>query len=306
MKGMENQEDTQKKPVVQYVLIALLVIVSAIGIFLVNENRNLKVALADCDSSYDTSESEKEEVMADLKLMAGEYDSLMTNNDSINTELIEQKEKVDKLMADAKKYNWSIYKLKKEASTLREIMKGYVRTIDSLNTENVELRAENMNVRGQLDTKEQENNKLRENNSELENKVRLGAKLAALHFEVYGQRVKRNSVHKETTRASNTEKIKACFTLDENEVTEPGKKMVYLRIMTPEGTVLSERSDNSNTFELDGNRVLFSVKKQVNYENKQLDLCMYWDVINALTPGEYFVKAYVEGYEIGSTSMVLK
>ncbi|UTW67732.1 hypothetical protein KFE94_06370 [bacterium SCSIO 12643] len=303
---MENQGDSQKKPIVQYVLIALLVLISGMGIYLLIENRNLKLALEDCGVSYDTMESEKKEVMHDLKEMAAEYDSLMTDNDSINSELTSQKEKVDKLMADAKKYNWSIYKLKKEAATLREIMKGYVRTIDSLNTENVELRAENLKVRDELGAKENENSKLKESNSELESKVRLGAKLAALNFEVYAQRVKRNNIHKETSRASNAEKIKACFTIDENEVTEAGKKMVYLRIMTPEGTVLAERSDNSNTFELNGARVLYSVKKEVNYENKQLDLCMYWDVINALTPGEYFVKAYISGDEVGSASMVLK
>ncbi|MGB0390097.1 MAG: hypothetical protein ACPGRC_02960 [Salibacteraceae bacterium] len=303
---MENQEKSQKKPIVQYVLIALLVILSGIGIFLISENNNLKKELAACDSSYTSSENEKVEVMQDLQLMAGEYDSLMTNNDSINSELLAQKEKVDKLMSDAKKYNWSIYKLKKEASTLREIMKGYVRTIDSLNTENVELRAENLNVKGQLGAKEQENSKLRENNSELENMVRLGAKLAALNFVAYGQRVKRNNVHKETSRANNTEKIKACFTLDANEVTEPGKKLVYLRIMTPAGTVLAERSDNSNTFSYNGSKVLYSVQKEVNYENKELDLCMYWDVREELSPGEYYLKAYVEGHEIGSTSMILK
>jgi hypothetical protein len=238
--------------------------------------------------------------------MAGEYDSLMTNNDSINVELTDQKDRVDNLMADAKKYNWSIYKLKKEASTLREIMKGYVRTIDSLNTENVELRAENLFVKDELGAQEVENDKLRENNSELEDKVRLGAKLATINFTAYGQRVKRNSVHKETSRASTTEKIKACFTIDDNEVTEAGKKMVYLRILTPKGTVLAERSDNSNTFMLDGRRVLYSGKKEVNYENQELDLCMYWDVVNMLTPGQYFVKAYIEGYEVGSTTMILK
>ncbi len=303
---MENQGDTQKKIIVQYVLIGLLVLLSGIGIFLVNENSNLKRKLADCGVSFDDSEGERLEVMSDLKLMAGEYDSLMTNNDSINVELIDQKGKVDKLMADAKKYNWSIYKLKKEASTLREIMKGYVRTIDSLNTENVVLRAENISVKGALGVKEKENDQLKENNSELQDKVKLGAKLAALNFIVYGQRVKRNTVHKETTRASNTEKIKACFTIDKNEIAEPGKKMVYLRIMTPEGTVLAERSDNSNTFNFEGSKVLYSVKKEVNYENKPLDLCMYWDVINGLSPGEYFVKAYMEGYEIGAASMILK
>tara|TARA_R110002050_G_scaffold195593_1_gene330416 strand:- start:5246 stop:6157 length:912 start_codon:yes stop_codon:yes gene_type:complete len=303
---MENQADSQKSPIVQYVLIALLVILSGIGIFLLSENNRLKEDLAACDSSYANTESEKVEVMHDLQIMAGEYDSLMTDNDSINSELFSQKEKVDKLMADAKKYNWSIYKLKKEASTLREIMKGYVRTIDSLNTENVELRAENMSVKDELGAKVNENSKLKQNNNDLASKVRLGAKLAALNFTVMAQRVKRNNVHKETTRASTAQKIKACFTIDENEVTEPGKKMVFLRIMTPQGTVLAERSDNSNTFMLNGARALYSVKKEVNYENKTLDLCMYWDVIDMLTPGEYFIKAYISGDEVGSATLTLK
>jgi hypothetical protein len=57
---------------------------------------------------------------------------------------------------------------------------------------------------------------------------------------------------------------------------------------------------------LDGRRVLYSGKKEVNYENQELDLCMYWDVVNMLTPGQYFVKAYIEGYEVGSTTMILK
>ena len=303
---MENQSDSQKKPIVQYVLIALLVLISGLGIFLLNENNNLKLALADCGTSFDSSEAEKIAVMNNLKDMATEYDSLMTDNDSINSKLNVEKERVDKLMADAKKYNWSIYKLKKEASTLREIMKGYVRTIDSLNTENIELRAENIQVRDELGVKENENSKLKQNNTDLETKVRLGAKLSAVNMEVYAQRVKRNNVHKETARASNAEKVKTCFTIDENEVTESGKKTVYLRIITPSGTVLAERSDNSNTFELNGARVLYSVKKEVNYENRKLDLCMYWDVIDQLTSGEYIIKAYISGDEVGSASMKLK
>ena len=185
-------------------------------------------------------------------------------------------------------------------------MKGYVRTIDSLNMENVELRAENMDVKTQLGEKEDENSKLKEDKSQLEGKVKLGAKLNALDMVAYAQRVRKNNIHKETTRADKAEKIKCCFTLDNNEVIESGKKTVYVRIITPEGTVLTERSDNAHMFEFEGTRGLYSMIKVVNYENQQLDLCMYWDVINTLTPGQYIAKAYVDGFEIGSANLDLK
>jgi len=311
---MENQADKQigkpaedqKSQVVQYVLIALLVLVASISAFLVIENRDLKAALADCGDNTELAQFEKQQVMDNLQILATEYDSMMTDNDSINEELSEQKEKIDNLMADAKKYNWSIYKLKKEASTLREIMKGYVRTIDSLNMENVELRAENQDVRNQLGQVENKNQKLEDDKSQLETKVRLGAKLQALGMLCQAQKVKKNNVHKVVSKADKTQKIKTCFTVAENEVTEPGKKMIYLRIITPEGTVLAERADNAHTFEFDGTKGLYSVKKQVNYENKNLDLCMYWDVVSPLKSGEYIIKAYVAGQEIGTTTLILK
>ena len=303
---MENQADKQKSPVVQYVLIALLILVSGIGAFLLIENRDLKAALADCGDNTEVAQFEKQQVMENLQVLATEYDSMMTDNDSINEELIGQKEKIDQLMADAKKYNWSIYKLKKEASTLRQIMKGYVRTIDSLNMENVELRAENQDVKDQLGEVENKNKSLSEDKSALEDKVRLGAKLQATNMMVQAQKVKKNNVHKQVSKADKAQKIKTCFTIAENEVTEPGKKTVFLRIITPEGTVLAERADNAHTFEFDGTKGLYSIKKIINYENKSLDLCMYWDVTNGLSSGEYIIKAYVAGQEIGSSTLILK
>lgn len=303
---MENQSDKQKSPVVQYVLIALLIVVTGIAAFLVIENRDLKAALADCGNSTASAELEKQQVMENLQVLATEYDSMMTDNDSINEELTEQKERIDELMADAKKYNWSIYKLKKEASTLREIMKGYVRTIDSLNVENVELRAENQDVKNQLGQIESEKQSLQDDKTALEDKVRLGAKLQAMNILVQAQKVKKNNVHKQVTKADKAQKIKACFTIAANEVTEPGKKTVYVRIITPEGTVLAERADNAHTFQFEGTKGLYSIKKEVNYENKALDLCMYWDVTNALNLGEYIIEVYVAGQQIGSSTLILK
>lgn len=303
---MEKAEQKQGKSVVQNVLIGLVLLFMGASGYLMYQNSQLQQQLVDCGQLTNSVEQERDLVMGDLRSLSGEYDSLMTDNDSINTELIAQKEEVEKLMKKAKAQNWSIHKLKKEAATLREIMKGYVRTIDSLNTENIELRAENLEVKNQLGAKENENEQLRESASQLQSKVELGAKLKALNMIGVAQIVKKNNTHKETRRADKAQKIRVCFTLDKNEVTEPGKKMIYLRIETPQGTVLAERSDKAHMFEFEGTEGLFSVKKQVNYENQLLDLCMYWDVTKELSSGTYVAKAYCAGMEIGSTSIVLK
>lgn len=299
----QNQED--KKPV-SAILILLLIIVSAFGAYMTYSNQQLKKELTDLGYLKEEVEDEKNRVIDELEIMTSQYDSMAVTNDSMNVELMEQRAKVEELIAQAKNNKWTIYKLRKEAGTLREIMKGYVKTIDSLNTLNVELRAENAQVTRKLSETESKNTELRDMNEELNQKVKLGAKLKALDMVAYGQRVKSNGVHRETNRAEKVEKIKVCFTLDKNEIAEKGDKPIYVRITMPNGKVLAERSDDSNMFDFGGTRGLYSIKKVVLYEQVELDLCMYWEQRVSLMEGEYLVEAYADGMKIGFAYFTLK
>ena len=136
--------------------------------------------------------------------------------------------------------------------------------------------------------------------------MKIGQKLQAVFIEAYGQLVKGNTVHKRTDKAKKTDKIKCCFTIGANELTKPGNKDVFLRIIDPSGKVLTPKEDKANMFEFDGVRGLYSVKKEVMYENKDVDVCMYWEVLEELSSGKYIVYAYTDGHEIGVTEFTLK
>ena len=304
MENNTNQENKNKSLLI--VLTVLLLAASGLGIYLGMENSELKTQLAECGTLKDNETEEKNKVIKDLENMLLQYDSLSTTNDSINAELISAKAKVEKLLSEAKNNKWTIYKLRKEAATLREIMKGYVVTIDSLNTLNVELRAENAEVTRRYSEQKQVNEELQETNKSLGEKVRLGARLKAMDMVALAQRVKNNGVHRETNRANKTEKIKTCFTIDKNDVAETGSKTIFLRITSPNGKVLAEKTDESNMFEFEETKGLFSVKKVFDYDRKEVDISMYWDVTDALVPGEYLVEAYVDKLRIGKTTFILK
>jgi hypothetical protein len=302
---MENNESKAKSSI-SIVLIVLLGITVILGGYLAYLNAELKKQLADCGYSKEQVEDEKDKVVDELNVMLNQYDALQTTNDSMNQMLLAERTKIEKLIEEAKNDKWTIYKLKKEAGTLREIMKGYVRTIDSLNTQNIELRAQNVEVSRKLSETERTADKLRENNEELQGKVKIGARLKALDMAAQAQRVRNNGVHRETNRSGKAEKIRTCFTLDKNDVAEHGKKWLYVRILTPSGKVLAERTDDSNMFDFEGTKGLFSIKKLIDYEGAELDVCMYWDVTGELAAGEYQVEAFCDGMRIGSTSFVLK
>jgi len=284
-------------------LLALSIVVNGVlGFMIMQKNDNIE-QLAGTNEEIT---EEKDELEGELFDMLAQYDSLETSNDTLNVQLSEERAKVEELIAKVKSGNWTIYKLKKETESLRKIMKGFVVTIDSLNTANQVLIGENQEIKSELGKERDRSSQLESAKDKLSKKVEIGERLSAVFMEAYAQRVKSNTIHKRTEKASRTDKIKGCFTIGVNELTKPGKKNVYLRVIGPDGKVLTLKNNEDNMFEFDGVRGLYSVKKEVIYENEELDVCMYWVVQNELKPGKYIVYAYADNHEIGVTEFALK
>ncbi len=305
--GSENMHPpSNSSNTTQKILIGLIVLSLFGNLYLgfaLMESKDQNMALSGQNTELNT---EKEEVEDELYSMLAQYDSLEVDNDSIKAELELEKGKVEELIQKVKSGNWTIYKLKKETESLRKVMKGFVHTIDSLNTANQELMAENQQIRTDLGEERQKSADLNAEKKRLESKVKIGEQLNTVFMESYAQRVKSNTIHKRTEKASKTDKIKTCFTLSENELTKPGKMMIYVRVISPGGQVLTLSDDQNNMFEFEGVRGLYSVKKEVLYENKEVDVCLYWVVDNELKPGKYIVHAYAKDYEIGVTEFTLR
>ena len=202
--------------------------------------------------------------------------------------------------------DWSIYKLRKETETLRTIMKGYVVQIDSLNTVNKELRTENTEVRNELSSEKTKTENLSKENEGLSNKVTIASYLKTVALKSYGVRIKNDNTGKETDRAKKVGKIRTVFTIQKNKITPPGNKNIYVRILTPDGKVFSEKTDDSNKFDFNGIRGLYSAKKQINYQNQELRLTIDWVKVNNFPVGEYNVEIYADGVDIGKTKFTLK
>lgn len=311
---MENDSKAQStapaekggKNKVYLLVIILLVLSNGLTAFFMWENGRERDELM---SDKQQLSRDKQAVEADLTDMLAQYDTLSTENTELQADIEMQKEKIKELLEQAEKHKndgYIIYKLRKEAETLREVMKNYLYTIDSLNTANQELIAERNQVQQSLQKQEQANNQLSEKNNDLSDKVRLGARMRAVDFSAVAQRVKSNGTHRETDRANRADKIKVCLTLDKNEVAEAGKKKIYIRIVTPSGSVLADGQDKEHLFDYDGVRGLYSVLRVVQYEKLELPLCFYWEVKDELEAGKYIVEAYHDGAKIGKSELTLK
>ena len=77
-----------------------------------------------------------------------------------------------------------------------------------------------------------------------------------------------------------------------------------MRIITPGGTVLYE--SNNNTFKAGDQALLYSDKKTVNYQNQQVDMCIFYKLTGEIEKGNYITQIYCEGVMIGTDNFVLK
>jgi len=313
-------ESKKKDGMYVFIIILLIAALGALGLLIANKNKNLNqcsIEKASLESDMAGMEdmmgqyvgSEKGNIKEDLRSMLEMYDDQLLKNNANKDSIQLQKDKITSLLQELDNNKKSsarqIYKYKKETETLRKIMKGYIQQIDSLNTLNVGLRTDLETTNKTLTNVSSERDELKEKTTKLESKVAAGARLNAFNIYTSGMKYKLDGSLKENESAGKVAKIRSCFTIGENAIAQSGSKNIYLQVITPDGKVLYQRS--SNVINIDGANILYSDKKEIDYQNQSIDVCVYYDTNGAdLVKGNYIVKLYADGAVIGKDSFTLK
>jgi chloramphenicol 3-O-phosphotransferase len=283
---------SSKQSLIAIVVLAVICLFLGIQLFVGGEK------FKDLSGDYGRLEMDKEQVVFDLEKMRFSYDTLNVENSMMLAEISAQRDKIDGLITSVKNGNWELGKAKKEAATLRVIMKGYIVTIDSINQLNQALTEENTAMRDRVKEVQGKNEKLEERQENMEEIIEAGRLLQCTEINVVGIRVLSSGRQRETTRADRVEMIKVCFTLLENKISEPGNKVLNLRITDLEGTVLLSNDDGS-----------YSATRNIDYSNDRLDACVFYSVdleTSALISGEYTVEILEQETPIGSSILILR
>ncbi|WP_066628260.1 hypothetical protein [Labilibacter marinus] len=248
---------------------------------------------------------EKDMLTTEFETLILDYDSLQTNSDTLNTMLEMEREKISQLIEEIqtiKATNSSkIREFKKELTSLRKVLKNYVVQIDSLNQSNKALQEENKQYRRKVNNMENTYHELEEVKEELVKKVKIASKLETFNMEASGL----NSKGRETTRSSRVSKIRICFSIQKNITAEIGEKIVFLRILRPDGALLYH--SKQDLFKYESQEINYSSKRTIEYGGEELDVCIFYDVdAGELTEGEYIADIFADGRNIGTMTFKLK
>lgn len=323
---MTEMEKTPVKSNGVFILITILLLIglAVLAYFFSKKNNELNACINE-NTALKTDMNGMNEMMTgyvgnmsnnltkDFQNMLNTYDDLIQKDKSKADSLNIQKEKIISLMSDLDKSRRNgslnaqkIAQLNKENTTLRSIMKSYVFQIDSLNTLNVKLNSELTQTNNKLESTQSERDQYKKEATEKAEQVRIGAKLQAFNFKSNGLKMKINNTTDETNRARNCVQIQSSFTLSENPLNKSGNKTIYLQITDPSGKILQTKSNY--TIETENGIVAYSDKKDVNYQNKQLDMSIYYDFASneEAIKGTYKIKIFCDGSVAGTDSFILK
>lgn len=250
-------------------------------------------------------EFEKQQSIEEYEKLAMEYEEfyIETSNDSLLKLFDEEKQKVQQLLQELKTVKATnarrIKELQKELGTVRGVLKSYIYKVDSLNTVNDHLKKENVKVKKQIEEANEIARQLEEKTNELDAKINLASILEADEIQIKTLN-KKGKVTKSLKRITN---IEICFQVLRNITAERGYKTVYIRIADANGEVLTTET---NTFEFEGKELIYSAKKEIEYNGENTPVCMYYKVTNPLQTGSYSIAIFAEGNLIGTTGIVLK
>lgn len=143
-------------------------------------------------------------------------------------------------------------------------------------------------------------------NTDLSNKVTRAAALKAQNVKVFAVNAKGKVKEDDSYKAKRLDKIKLVYTLLDNPLTREEAKDVYVRVLDPDGAVVSDMANGSGTFVVDGSETVYTTKQTVNYTNNNQNVELMYSRGIPYKPGKYTVELYSEGFRIGSGEFAVR
>ncbi len=173
----------------------------------------------------------------------------------------------------------------------------------TLNDENTGLKTQRQSLRDSVSTVV---TAVVTQNQELASKVTRAAALKAQNVKVLAINSRGKERDEDAFKAKRIDKLKFLYALLDNPLTKEEPKDIYIRLLDPDGAIVSDMANGSGTFTVDGKETIYTVKQTIDYnkDGKNVELTYARGV--RYKPGKYTVELYAEGYKIGKGEFAVR
>lgn len=250
------------------------------------------------------AEMDRREMVSQYEQSALQYDELKKSvkNDSLLKQLGQAQDRAKSLLAELRKTKSTdaaeIRRLKQELATVRAVLRSYVLQVDSLTRENGRLTTERDAARSQLSDANVRISSLDNERSQLSEKVAIAAQLNASGISISAQ--KKNG--KSAKKAKDIVRFNVSFTVNRNVTATTGERRLYIRLMSPNGTVVG----SGGTFTYEHKSLESSAAKTIEYTGEEQRVSVVVSAGNDfLAPGRYSAHIFCDGQMIGTSAITI-
>lgn len=293
----------QKKINRLLVVLIMLVLALAIGFFYAIHSSSEKEQ--QITAMQEMMEFEKQQLEKEYGKIAMELDGYTMNikNDSLLSLFNQEKMRVNQLLDELKITKSTnvkrISELKTQLGNARSLLAKYVNEIDSLNIVNKNLTVENGRVKEQYYAASHTNELLEKEKSSLKETLSNAAIMNVSNFTVRPFDKKNRSAD----RASKITQLQINYTISKNTATKTGLKTAYLRLLAPNGKLMTKSPDAFFTYK--SKEIGYSLSKDFNYTGDNFRDTMTWNVEDPLELGSYKAEFYIDGNMVGAYTFKL-
>ncbi|SEI72274.1 hypothetical protein SAMN04487995_1878 [Dyadobacter koreensis] len=310
-----NQEQKQDRKTLLWAALAVLALLNLVLVyFIYHEKQENKVKddiitakteeVLFTKTKLDSISAELDTKIAEIQKLGGSVDSL-----------IELKKQLEKDKQDLKNVN------NFSAANFEKKIKSYEQVLSQKDTELANLREElgivtnkNQELSQQVSGLESERQQLNDSvinysaqNRELAEKVTLASALRTEELAINAVSSKGKEREGGKYKSKRIDKLKVSFKLGENAVAKQNEKDIFLRILDPEGAVLSDMATGSGAFTYNGKEMIYSSKQTINFTNTRQAVDIYYGRGGIpMKDGKYSIEVYSEGFKIGQGDFTVK
>lgn len=317
---MSSQPENQNSA--PWILVGLLALVASVFAFLffsqkgdLVEQQNEIVAKANemayTQSKLDSVSRALDEKIAEVQRLGGNITELETVKAKLEADLAQfrrnDRRESGKYLAKIKEYEKFLEEKDVEIAALKEENSKLLAYNDSLSSQIGVLYEDRLALERRQQELADTLNMFNEENRILTEKVNLAAALKAENVNVTAITSKGKERDRNTYKAKKVDKIKVAFVLAENPLSTQDNKEIYLRVLDPDGAVLTDEAVGGGNFmTVTGEDSRYSAREVVTFTNDNQKVEMIYDYANQFRPGKYNVELFAEGYKIGDTDFVVK
>jgi len=289
--------------------IYLIIIVVLLGtnIYLLFKKNQLTQQNQQTSVQLDSVTLDRNKLDDQFKAAAVQLDAMTTKNAELDSqlhgkdgEIARLKSQISGILSNSHATQNDLKKARQLINTLNGKVRSYEEQIAELEHKNTELTGQNQVLTKERDSTVQSNIDLKNKGSVLHAS---NIRLTPIHLKHGGKK------EKETGRARKVDVMRITFDIDENRIAESGTKQLFIRILGPDGGLITSKEAGSGTLNTaDSKSIDYSILKEIALQQNQpvKDVIVDWQQAGDYQKGTYNIEIYNGGYKVGNGSVSLK